>query len=112
MPAGQLKNAAPSGARSAGQSATLENPAHLERAARTALAPAIVTVRPRRRRRLGEAFPRRRDRGIERGAGLPAGAELYFAIVLRLAPGEQLVDHRPHIAPPFRTEEAPRIDVR
>ncbi len=29
MPAGQLKNAAPSGARSAGQSASLENPAHL-----------------------------------------------------------------------------------
>lgn len=28
MPAGQLKNAAPSGARSAGQSATSENPAH------------------------------------------------------------------------------------
>ena len=28
MPAGQLKNAAPSGARSAGQSATLEIPAH------------------------------------------------------------------------------------
>jgi hypothetical protein len=28
VPAGQLKNAAPSGARSAGQSATLENPAH------------------------------------------------------------------------------------
>jgi hypothetical protein len=29
VPAGQLKNAAPSGARSAGKSATLENPAHL-----------------------------------------------------------------------------------
>jgi hypothetical protein len=28
VPAGQLKNAVPSGARSAGQSATLENPAH------------------------------------------------------------------------------------
>lgn len=28
MPAGQHKNAAPSGARSAGQSATLKNPAH------------------------------------------------------------------------------------
>ena len=30
MPAGQLKNAAPLGARSAGQSATSEDPAHLE----------------------------------------------------------------------------------
>ena len=29
MPAGQLKNAAPLGARSVGQSATSENPAHL-----------------------------------------------------------------------------------
>ena len=29
MPAGQFKNAAPSGAHSAGQSATSENPAHL-----------------------------------------------------------------------------------
>ena len=74
MPAGQLRNAAPSGARSAGQSASLENPAHLQRATRAALAPAIVTVRPRRRRRLGGASLRRRDRGIERGAGLPAGA--------------------------------------
>ncbi len=30
MPAGQLKNAAPSGARSAGQNATLEIPARLD----------------------------------------------------------------------------------
>lgn len=78
MPAGQLKDAAPSGARSAGQSASLENPAHFKRAVRTApfLAPAIVTGRPRRRRRLGGAIPRRRGRGIERGAGLPAGAKI------------------------------------
>lgn len=74
VPAGQLKDAAPSGARSAGQSATLESPAHLQRAARAALAPAIVTVRPRRQRRLGGASPRSRVCGIERGAGLPAGA--------------------------------------
>ena len=38
---------------------------------------AIVTVRPRRQRRLGEANPRRRDRGIERGAALPAGANFH-----------------------------------
>lgn len=38
-------------------------------------APAIVTVRPRRQRRLGGASPRRRDRAIERGAGLPAGVQ-------------------------------------
>ncbi len=37
---------------------------------------AIVTVRPRRQRRLGGANPRRRDRGIERGAGLPAGGKM------------------------------------
>lgn len=77
MPAGQHKNAAPSGARSAGQSASLENPAHLRRAARAALAPAIVTGRPRRQGRLGGANRRRRERGIERGAGLPAGGQSY-----------------------------------
>ena len=37
---------------------------------------AIVTVRPRRQRRLGEANPRRRVGGIERGAGLPAGVNM------------------------------------
>jgi hypothetical protein len=62
------------GARSAGKSATLENPAHFQRAIRAAFAPAIVTNRPRHRRRLGGANRRRRDRGVERDAGLPAGA--------------------------------------
>ena len=81
VPAGQLKNAAPSGARSAGQSATLENPAHLERAARSALAPVIVTGRPRRQGRLGEANPRRRVGGIERGAGLPAGINMLTSAI-------------------------------
>ena len=76
VPAGQFKNAAPSGARSAGQSASSKNPAHSQRAARAALAPAIATGRPRRRRRLGEANPRRRVGDIERGAGLPAGVNL------------------------------------
>ena len=67
------KTPLPQGARSAGKSATLENPAHFQRTARNALAPVIVTVRPRRQRRLGEVSPRRRDCGIERGAGMPAG---------------------------------------
>jgi hypothetical protein len=53
-PAGQLKNTAPSGARSAGKSATSENPAHSQWSVRTTLAPAIVTGRPRRYMRLGE----------------------------------------------------------
>ena len=61
VPAGQHENAAPLGARSAGQSAPVENPAHLQRAVRPALAPAIVTVRPRRQGRLGGASPHRRD---------------------------------------------------
>ena len=78
MPAGRLKNAAPSGARSAGQSASLENPAQflaVHQGRSLALAPAIVTDRPRRQQRLGEAIPRRRDCGIERDAGLPAGVQ-------------------------------------
>ena len=71
---GSPKTPHPQGARSAGKSATLENPAHLGRAGRSALAQAIVTSRPRRQGRLGGANPRRRVGGIERGAGLPAGA--------------------------------------
>lgn len=39
------------------------------------LAPVIVTVRPRLRRRLGGASPCSGTRGIERGAGLPAGVQ-------------------------------------
>ena len=54
-PAGQPKNAAPQGAQSAGQSATLEIPAHLQRAVRTALAPCDRYRRPRRGSRLGGA---------------------------------------------------------
>ena len=73
--AGQFKNAAPAGARSVGQTATLENPAHFQRGVRPALAPAIVTVKPRRQWRLGEASPRSRDRRVECGAGLPAGGQ-------------------------------------
>ena len=43
MPAGQPKNAAPSGARSAGQSASLENPAHFSGPSGPPLRHAIVT---------------------------------------------------------------------
>lgn len=55
-PAGQLKNTAPSRS-AAGKSASSENPAHLQRTVRTAIAPAIVTDRPRRQGRLGAASP-------------------------------------------------------
>ena len=78
-PAGQRKDAAPLGARSAGQSAPLNHPAHFA-AALTSLAPCDRHRRPRRQGRLGGASPRRRDCGIERGAGLPAGADLSFLL--------------------------------
>ena len=75
-PAGQPTDSAPSrSALAAGKSATSENPAHFQRAVRNAVAPVIVTDRPRRRRRLGGANPRRRERVIERGAGSPAGVK-------------------------------------
>ena len=51
----------------------LRTPSHFQRAVRTAFAPAIITDRPRRRRRPGGANPRSRVCGIECGAGLPAG---------------------------------------
>ncbi len=55
----------------AGKSATLQNPAHHQRATRAALAPAIVTDRPRRRQRLGETSLQ--AWAIERDAEAPAG---------------------------------------
>jgi hypothetical protein len=70
-----LKTPHPQGARSAGKRASQENPAHFQRSVRSALAPAIITVRPRRHKRLGGASPRRRGCGIERDAGLHAGAK-------------------------------------
>ncbi len=71
-PAGQHENAAPLGARSAEQSASLNSPAQLT-AALLSSRHAIVTDWPRRQRRLGGASPRRRGCAIERGAGFPAG---------------------------------------
>ena len=81
-PAGQPKDSAPSRS-AAGKSATSKTPAHFQRSYRTALAPAIVTDRPRRRRRLGGANPRSGICGIERGAGFPAGVKL-LALGIRL----------------------------
>ena len=76
MPAGQNKNAAPSRS-AAGKSASLKIPLITSGPPGLPflLRHAIVTGRPRRQRRLGGVSPRRRDRGIERGADLSAGVQ-------------------------------------
>ena len=77
MPAGQYKNAAPSGSAQRGKECDIKKlPLIYSGPSGPRLRHAIVTVRPRRHRWLGEANPRSRDRGIERGAGLPAGAKM------------------------------------